>query len=71
MTQTPPKQPQQFEIPLFVNVNAKQELALSQSSFPKEATPVRHSQDNSSLEATETDLAIYQSISDNFFRKYK
>lgn len=71
MTQTPPKQPQQLEIPLFVNVNAKQELALSQSSFIKVATSIRHSQDNSSLEATETDLSIYQSISDNFFRKYK
>lgn len=71
MTPTPPKQPRQLEIPLFVNVNAKQELVPSQSSLVKVATLVRHSQDNSSLEATATDLSIYQSISDNFFRKYK
>lgn len=70
MAKAPPKQ--QLEMPLLVNLNAVREPSQnSVSESSNKSVPRSAEVKASSLEATASDLSIYRSISDNFFRRSK
>lgn len=72
MAKAPPKQCQQLEMPLLVNLNAVHELAQIPSAAAGHKIVAESAvRKASTLEATASDLNIYRSISDNFFRRSK
>lgn len=72
MTKVPSRHPRQLEMPLFVNLNARDPLSQKQvAPQNKMTTNDTCTDDDISLKATKEDLTIYRSISEGFLRRFK
>lgn len=69
MNKVLPQQPKQLEMPLFVDLNGKNQPNHNYvSDSGRHVSPKR---DTASLVASPDDLTIYRAISDSFFRQFK
>ena len=72
MTKVPSRHPRQLEIPLLINLNARDQLSQGQVAPQNKMTSNDTCiDDDILLKATSEDLTIYQSISEGFLRRFK